>query len=344
MKIGPLMLDLEGFTLTKEEKQLLLNPIVGGVIYFARNYQSPEQMLLLSKEIKSLRRDLLIAIDQEGGRVQRIKAPLTRIPPMQVFSKLYQKNQESTVKFLADCGWLLASELKTMGIDFSFTPVLDIDDHFCDVISDRAFSKNPGDVTMMAGALIHGIHEVGMPVVGKHFPGHGGVKGDSHHVLPEDTRALSELEDHDLLPFMSLSEELDAVKPAHICFSKIDPLPVCFSPLWLNNLLRDEWGFKGGVFSDDLSMAGAVGMGTYPERAIKALDAGCDMVLVCNNREGALAVIETLSARAPHDDSVDLRLATMLAKPEELISLAELQDQPRWQRTSAMLSAIMPRE
>ena len=344
MKIGPLMLDLEGFELTNDEKQLLLNPVVGGVIYFARNYQSPEQVLSLSREIKSIRSDLLIAIDQEGGRVQRIKAPLTRIPPMQLFSKLYQKNQDSTLTFLADCGWLLASELKTMGIDFSFTPVLDIDDNFCDVIADRAFSKNPGDVTMMAGALIHGIHEAGMPVVGKHFPGHGGVKGDSHHVLPEDTRGLSELQDKDLLPFMSLSEELDAVMPAHICFSKIDPLPVCFSPLWLNNLLRDECGFKGVVFSDDLSMAGAVGMGTYPERAAKALDAGCDMVLVCNNREGALAVIDSLSNRAAHSDGVDQRLLAMLAKPSKAISLAELKEQPRWQRTSAMLSAITPKE
>ncbi len=337
MAIGPLMLDVEGYELTDEDKELLQHPIVGGVIYFARNFKSPEQVSELTSQIRAIRPELLIAVDQEGGRVQRFKSPLTRIPPMQSFSPLFEKNESSTLQTLINCGWLLASELKTMGIDFSFTPVLDVDKCFCEVIANRSFSENPAHVTAMAGALIEGLHEAGMAVVGKHFPGHGGVSGDSHHVLPIDNRSIHELSEKDLLPFMSLSEELDAIMPAHIRFPKVDENPVCFSKTWLKSVLRDDCGFTGAIMSDDLSMAGAHGMGTYAERARAAMAGGCDMVLVCNNREGAIEVLDVLEPLSSESES---RLQKMRLRDNKPMSFGELKNMERWQKTNALLSVL----
>lgn len=336
MAIGPLMLDVEGLTLTQQDRDLLADPKVGGIIYFARNFSSVEQISDLSAAIKSIRPDIMIAVDQEGGRVQRIKSPLTRIPPMQSFSKLFSKSESSTLALLRDCGWLLASELRTLGIDFSFTPVLDVDDAFCEVIANRSFSNNPLAVTAMAGALIEGLQEAGTIAVGKHFPGHGGVKGDSHHMLPVDERDLNQLGDHDLLPFMALSDTLDAVMPAHICYPRVDSEPVCFSSTWLQRILRKELAFEGVIFSDDLSMSGAVGQGSYPERAVKALNAGCDMVLVCNNREGA---IEVLNTDLPNNNKQQTRLRSMLAS-SPIGTMEQLHESSRWQKAQTLLGAL----
>ena len=294
MTIGPVMLDLEGLTLTSEEEALLLHPLVGGVIYFARNYESPEQIQALAQAIREIRPELLLAVDQEGGRVQRFKEGFTPLPAMQQFLPLYRKNAQAALSLVENTGWLMASELLSVGVDFSFAPVLDLDDHHCEVIANRSFSPKAEETLSLTGAFLAGMHAAGMATTGKHFPGHGSVAGDSHLLLPVDKRGFDEIASKDLLPFVGLQSHLDALMPAHILFPKVDDKqPVGFSSYWLQTVLRTDLGYKGVTFIDDLSMEGAVGAGTYTERAQLALDAGCDMVLVCNNRAGALEVLES---------------------------------------------------
>lgn len=294
MKPGPLMLDLEGTGLTNAEKELLQHPQVGGVIFFSRNVAGREQVLQLAETIRGIRPDLLLAVDQEGGRVQRFRDGYTRLPPMQVLGDLLLGNPVAGADLLRDCGWLMAVEVIASGLDFSFAPVLDTDRTLCQVVGDRAFSANPKQVTKAAAHFIDGMHEAGMAVTGKHFPGHGGVRADSHRETPVDPRSLAELRNRDLVPFTALLEKLDALMPAHIIFSSIDPDCVGFSSYWLQQVLRGELGFGGVIFSDDLSMKGADTAGGYADKARAALEAGCDMVLVCNSRPGALEVIDWL--------------------------------------------------
>ena len=282
---GPVMADIAAFRLTEEEKQRLLDPAVGGVILFRRNFQNIVQLKELTAEIKALRTPgLIIAVDHEGGRVQRFIEGFTRLPAMNVLGQIWDKDGASAAETVAlQIGWVLATELSACGIDLSFTPVLDLDWGNCPVIGNRSFHRNPEAVTCLALALQKGLEKGGMKSCGKHFPGHGFVEGDSHLVLPEDRRSLSELETADLIPFRGMSREgMAAVMPAHVVYPQVDTKPAGFSEIWLKQILRHDIGFKGVIFSDDLTMEGACGAGGIKERARLSFEAGCDIILVCN--------------------------------------------------------------
>jgi len=305
------MLDLAGLEVMPEEHDLLCHPMTGGVILFARNFASRSQVGELVAQIRSLRPELLLAVDQEGGRVQRFRDGFTRLPPMQALGDLMRQAPLSAASVIADVGWLMAAEILASGVDFSFAPVLDVDRSFCAVIGDRSFSDSPEQVLRCADAFIQGMHEAGMACTGKHFPGHGGVRGDSHEETPHDRRSLEALQGRDLLPFAQLVDKLDAVMPAHIVFSAVDDHCVGFSSVWLQDVLRRQMAFEGVIFSDDLSMRGADVAGGYRQKAEAALAAGCDMVLVCNNRSGALEVLAWLEQSSIRPSS---RLPIMKAR------------------------------
>ncbi|MFT6103009.1 MAG: beta-N-acetylhexosaminidase [Candidatus Endobugula sp.] len=337
---GSVIIDIAGTSLTEDDKKVLAHPLVGGIIYFARNYESVAQITSLSQDIRQHRPDILIAVDQEGGRVQRFKTGFTRLPAMQRFLPLYRKNQQAALSLVEDCGWLMAVELLAVGVDLSFAPVLDVDDNFCQVIADRAFSPKPEEVTELAGAFMRGMQDAGMATTGKHFPGHGSVSGDSHAVSPVDNRTMEKIAQHDLIPFKNLLPSLHAVMPAHIIFPKIDSLPVGFSPYWLQTQLREILCFDGVIFSDDLTMEGAAVAGNYGERAIAAIDAGCDMILVCNNREGVLETLAALDAY-PQVNNVEqrnTRIARMQATRKW--SVDELQGTHRYTATTTIIGAM----
>lgn len=291
------MLDLEGTALADDERALLRSPAVGGLILFSRNIVDPAQVAALVAELRAVRPDLLIAVDQEGGRVQRLRNGFVRLPPMRVFGEWWDRDRDAAVAAASDCGWLMAAEVLGVGIDISFAPVLDLDFGRSAVIGDRAFHRDPAAVTALAGAFIHGMNEAGMQATGKHFPGHGFVAADSHVEIPRDTRVISELEADDLVPFRRLASRLGGVMPAHVIYGSVAPEPAGFSHYWLQDVLRAALGFSGVIFSDDLSMEGATVAGSFTDRARAALDAGCDMVLVCNHREGAIEVLRYLEAR-----------------------------------------------
>ena len=336
MAPGPLMLDLEGTALSDGERDLLTQSPVGGVIFFARNISSKEQFMALTAEVSALRPELLLAIDQEGGRVQRLREGYTILPPMQKLGTLLAEDSKRGAELLHNTGWLLAAEMIASGLDFSFAPVLDLDSSHCEVIANRSFSLDPAIVSAAAGLFIAGMAEAGMAATGKHFPGHGGVTADSHLEIPYDTRSLAELQSRDLVPFKALSPKLQGIMPAHIVFPEVDSKAVGFSSYWLQNILRDELAFEGVIFSDDLSMKGADQLGTYAEKAEAALSAGCDMVLVCNNRQGALEVLEFLQPRAEAYSSP--RLPIM--KAQKQWQWAELLNDTRWLATREALTSL----
>jgi beta-N-acetylhexosaminidase len=286
---GPVMLDIAGIELTAEDRERLGHPLVGGVILFARNYASPRQLGLLTAEIRILRDSpLLIAVDHEGGRVQRFRAGFTELPPMRTLGQRWDHDALGAAGEAERYGRVIASELAAHGIDFSFTPVLDLDHGQSSVIGDRAFHRNPDAVAQLATALCRGLRACGMAAVGKHFPGHGFVSADSHHETPIDDRALALLEGSDLLPFGTLiGDGLEGIMPAHVVYPAIDSRPAGFSEVWLRTILRKRMGFDGMIFSDDLSMAGAGIAGDVVARAGAALAAGCDMVLLCNDAPAA---------------------------------------------------------
>lgn len=330
------MLDLEGLVLTTDETRLLADSRVGGIILFSRNYASVEQLQALVAAIREIRPELLIAVDQEGGRVQRFKDGFTRLPAMQQFLPIFRRNAERTQQLVQDCGWLMASELLAVGIDFSFAPVLDLDTSHCTVIADRSFSAKPKEATALAACWIAGMKEAGMAATGKHFPGHGGVSGDSHLELPIDTRSYKNIHEHDLIPFRELSRDLQGIMPAHILFPEVDKhYPVGFSQYWLQQVLRKGLGFEGVIFSDDLTMEGAANAGSFPKRAVAALTAGCDMLLVCNNRKGVLDILE--SGVLPENDC-ESQLSIMRGRP--VFSREALLESERWQRTSQFISMV----
>ncbi len=298
MSLGPLMLDIDGLHTTAQDRELLAHPQVGGIILFARNYQSPSQLAELIDEIRAARPAIIIAVDQEGGRVQRLKEGFTRLPPMFCFGELFKTDPQAALQLAHQTGWLMAAEVLAEGIDLSFAPVLDIDCGLSDVIGDRAFSNRADDIIALSGAFIDGMHEAGMVATAKHYPGHGSVKADSHIAIPIDGRSFEEIDTQDLQPFRALAKNYDAVMPAHVIYSAVDSQPAGFSQYWLQTLLRQEMGFDGVIFSDDLSMEGASVAGNFAERSKAALDAGCDMVLVCNDRTAALEVLDYLEGAA----------------------------------------------
>jgi len=295
MTTGVLMLDLAGTELSELERQQLQAPEVGGLILFARNYVSPEQLAKLMQDIRGVRADILVAVDHEGGRVQRFREGFTVLPPMSVLGRHWQQEPTRAIAWAHELGWLLATELRQYDIDISFAPVLDLDWGNSSVIGDRAFSAGHEAVTELAGGLMAGMHEAGMAATGKHFPGHGWVQADSHLELPIDTRSFADIEADDLQPFTALiSRGLDAVMPAHVIYKQACSAPAGFSRFWLQQVLRQRLHFDGVIFSDDLTMEGAGYAGDFTQRCDLALEAGCDMVLVCNDPEAATQVLQHL--------------------------------------------------
>jgi beta-N-acetylhexosaminidase len=297
---APLIIDIAGQTLSKIDKRRLQHPLTGGIILFARNWENRAQLTALCRDIKKVRQDLLICVDHEGGRVQRFKTDgFTHLPPMRALGELWLKDAMAATNAATACGYVLGAELRACGVDFSFTPVLDLDFGESSVIGDRAFARDPRVVGLLAKSLMHGLLQSGMANCGKHFPGHGFVKADSHTDIPVDKRSLKAILADDAAPYEWLNTTLTSVMPAHVIYPKVDARPAGFSEKWLTYILRGQLGFGGAIFSDDLSMAGARLIDgkevSYTEAAITALNAGCDMVLLCNQSiDGGEAVDELL--------------------------------------------------
>jgi len=304
---GPVMLDLAGLRPSSEEKECLRHPAVGGVILFARNFESPRQLLALTEDIRAQRAGLLVAVDHEGGRVQRFHEGFTRIPPMRSLGERWEGDPDGARALAEATGYVIAAELRAHGVDFSFAPVLDVDFGSSSVIGDRAFSDEPEAIAALSAALIAGLEAAGAASVGKHFPGHGYVKADSHVDVPVDTRDFREIEASDLRPYRELiGRGLTGVMPAHVIYPEVDGLPAGYSRVWLQEILRGRLGFDGTIFSDDLSMEGASVAGGPTERALAALEAGCDMVLLCNAPGAAYDLLEALKGRSLHPRRAEL--------------------------------------
>ncbi|MEQ1661100.1 MAG: beta-N-acetylhexosaminidase [Thiobacillus sp.] len=318
MTLGPLMLDVAGTTLTDDDRQRLSHPLVGGVILFSRNYRDPAQLAALTAEIHALKTaPLLIGVDHEGGRVQRFREGFTRLPPMRAFGDIWNTHPQQARHLARETGYVLAAELRAHGIDFSFAPVLDLDYGASSVIGDRSFHAKPRAVFELAQAVMLGMKEAGMASCGKHFPGHGFVVADSHVAIPLDERPLAEIVATDLQPFRAMIEAgLAAVMPAHVIYPQVDAHPAGFSQVWLQTILRGELGFDGAIFSDDLCMEAASVAGGVTGRVHAALDAGCDMALVCNRPDLADEVIASLKIDWPAPARA--RLARMHGHPHPL--------------------------
>lgn len=291
------MADIDGLVLTDDDKVFLLQPEIAGLILFSRNYESPKQLKALCLSIKTLRSDLIISVDQEGGRVQRFREGFLRLPPMARLGLSYVDDSELALKQAHSLGWLMAAELIHYGIDISFAPVLDLDYSRSSVIGDRAFSDSSEAVYQLADHFIDGMQSAGMAATAKHFPGHGYVQADSHLELPTDDRPEYEIFSNDLLPFKKLiaQNKLSAMMPAHVVYPAIDKdFTAGFSKIWLQKILRQDLGFDGLIYSDDLSMEGAAASGTPAVRAEKAKAAGCNVLLICNNRQAAQEIVDTV--------------------------------------------------
>lgn len=340
MTLGPLMVDVLGLELSETERDILRHPLVGGVILFSRNYDSPEQVRALTESIRTLRDPhLLIAVDHEGGRVQRFRKGFTRLPPVGELGKHYMQHPNTTLEHAEITGWLMASELRSVGVDFSFAPVLDLDYGVSEIIGDRAFHRDPQAVSRIAKAYIQGMKRAYMPAVGKHFPGHGAVEADSHLALPVDSRHFEDMIQADMLPFSQLCKtDLAGIMPAHIVYEQSDVLPAGFSPFWIQEILRDRMGFQGAVISDDLSMAGAAIMGDSLARAQAALSAGCDMVLVCNNPESVVHVIDGLTLS--HDPIRHLRLIRLHGRHG--LARSDLMASQEWKMATKIVLSYAP--
>lgn len=333
------MIGLEGLTISPEERELLRHPLIGGVILFGRNYHDPRQLAELNRTIQDLRRTrLLIAVDHEGGRVQRFRDGFTALPAARCFGHLYDRDSRQALEAARDCGWLLAAELRAAGIDLACAPVLDLDYGVSTVIGDRALHRDPQIVAELARALMRGMQSAGMAAVGKHFPGHGAIRPDSHHEIPVDERRYVDIATEDLLAFERMIHYgLPAIMPAHVIYPRVDSRPAGFSPVWLRRILRERLGFQGAILSDDLDMAGAAWAGEPVERARMALEAGCDLLLACNDRAAACAMLDGL--QAPPDPAAQARRIRLHGRgtPGDLQAL---RDTPRWQAVRRQIDTL----
>jgi beta-N-acetylhexosaminidase len=326
-RVGPVMIDISGEKLTSSERYQLQDPRVGGLILFTRNYCDRDQLKTLVNDIRGCRSaPILIAVDHEGGRVQRFKEGFSSLPAMATLGALYQHHPEQALQAAEDVGFVLAREILECGLDFSFAPVLDLDFGTSSVIGHRAFSADPEHVVLLASALMDGLEAAGSGGIGKHFPGHGYVRADSHLDLPIDDRSKAQIEEMDLIPFKKLSKKMRGVMPAHVLYEKVDSSPAGFSQYWLQHILREQCGFNGAIFSDDLAMAGALGAGTPAHRAEAAFSAGCDMVLLCNDSQALDLLLEELDGARPPAGAED-RLSALRARqpavdPEQRYALA----------------------
>jgi beta-N-acetylhexosaminidase len=339
MALGPAMLDVEGFALSDADHRRLLHPLTGGVILFTRNYESPEQLVRLTAEIHALRTPLLlIAVDHEGGRVQRFRDGFTPIPPMREFGLLREKNPAHARHLAQETGFVMACELRAHGVDLTFAPVLDVDYGNSSVIGDRSFHSEVEVIADLARALCDGLHQGGMTSVGKHFPGHGHVRADSHHEVPVDKRPYAEIRKCDLVPFArTIDAGLGAVMPAHVIYPDVDSEPAGFSSRWLKDILRKQMGFEGVIFSDDLSMEAASVAGGVIDRAKAALTAGCDMVLVCNSPQAADELLSGLDYTMPAPNLA--RLARMHGRANAS-NMAKLREDARYAQAVHALGGI----
>ncbi len=324
------MTDLAGVQLTLKEIKQIKHPMVGGLILFTRNFESKTQLVELVRSIRTVKPDLLIAVDHEGGRVQRFREGFSRIPAAGSLLPSAKGNIEQAKSRAEELGYLMAVELIACDIDLSFAPVLDVDD-LSDVIGNRSFSAKAEEITELAGAFINGMADAGMAAVGKHFPGHGSVRADSHVAIPKDLRGKQAIFEKDIVPFKSLIKQgkLQGIMPAHVIYPEVDPNPAGFSSYWLQHVLRSELGFDGVIFSDDLGMEGATVAGSFADRADAALTAGCDMVLVCNNPQAVETLLETYQwpEQAPYKSALSLRVNFEAAQKA-------LEDEKRWVRAA----------
>jgi beta-N-acetylhexosaminidase len=355
---APLIIDIAGLSLTKTDRQRLKHPLVGGIILFSRNWEDRAQLVKLCADIKKIRRDLLICVDHEGGRVQRFKTDgFTHLPPMRALGEMWLKDGKGgegagamkATNAATACGYVLGAELRACGVDFSFTPVLDLDFGESGVIGDRAFARDPRVVSLLAKSLMQGLLQSGMANCGKHFPGHGFVKADSHTDIPVDKRSLKAILGDDAAPYEWLNTTLSSVMPAHVIYPKVDARPAGFSSKWLNYILRGDLGFTGAIFSDDLSMAGARLLDgqevSYTQAAVAALNAGCDMVLLCNQSlDGGAAVDELINGLTeaqvkgewePLESSEDRRRALLPVTPP--VPWDDLMVQPAYMHAMGLL-------
>jgi beta-N-acetylhexosaminidase len=321
------MVDVAGTSLTAEDRRVLAHPLVGAAILFTRNYSDPAQLESLVSEIRAVRKPpLLVTVDHEGGRVQRFRHGFTELPPQRAIGRAYDVDPEAGRRLAWQCGWLLAAELRAVGVDLSFAPCVDLDFGVSEVIGDRAYHRDPEVVAALAVACMQGMRTAGMAATAKHFPGHGAVVADSHKSLPVDRRPLAELGE-ELLPYRRLvANGLTSVMVAHVLFPEVDPSPAGFSRRWVQQELRWGLGFTGAVFSDDLSMGGAAFAGTVPERARRALAAGCDILSVCNDRAAVLATLDELAGES--DPLSQVRLARLHGRPA--LDRSALERSDRW--------------
>ncbi|MGD9597287.1 MAG: beta-N-acetylhexosaminidase [Steroidobacteraceae bacterium] len=337
MTLGPLMVDLPGPELAPRERELLAHPLVGSVILFTRNYVDPQQLTRLTADIHAVRHPaLVVAVDQEGGRVQRFRPGFSRLPPLRRLGQEYDLDARHGLELARELGWLMAAELRACGVDLSFAPCVDLDYGVSEVIGDRAFHARAPAVAELSVAYMHGMRDAGMAATAKHFPGHGAVVADSHLALPVDRRALVDMED-DLAPYRRLiANGLPGVMVAHVAFPAVDALPASLSARWIRGVLREELGFQGIVFTDDLSMQGAAACGDIVARSRAALAAGCDVLTVCNDR----AAVETLLARlqVEPDPAMHLRLARLRGRQGS--SHAELLASDAWRQGQRALAQV----
>jgi beta-N-acetylhexosaminidase len=329
MSLGPLMVDVAGTMLTSEDAELLRHPLIGSVILFTRNYKSVEQVTALCAAVRAVRTPhLMIAIDHEGGRVQRFRDGFTQLPAARVLGRRFDEDRRDGLALARSVGWLMASELRAIGVDFSFAPCVDLDYGVSTIIGDRAFRRNPDSVGALAASYMSGMRDAGMAAIAKHFPGHGAVAADSHVALPSDRREFVDMEE-DLRPYrLLIDNNLPGIMAAHVVYPAVDTLPASLSRRWIKDVLRGQLGFHGCVFADDLSMAGAAAFGDIVERARLAYVAGCDVLPICNDRAAVVTVLDGFrpDVESPASQARLVRMRARGAPPADLTLDAHWRD------------------